>query len=150
MAVVRPEQNGFSNALAVQSSATTGVACDGKVAVAIHREVEEGIIAHQAAPGGEFTVHYTRRERVYLAIGRRIKSNVEYLPENITNDDIENFLQHSSCCERCADIICGACVCTCKVSKLVRPETILSPPLHKARNLGMKFFFLLTGWSSPF
>lgn len=62
-------------------------------------------------------------------------------------------LEHDSCGERCADTLCLTCgsdLCSCKFScsGIVRPHRILSAPLRKARNLGMKFL-LFDGLTFP-
>lgn len=147
------EQYGVAVQGGIQSRAITAVRGDGNVAVALHcrEDIHEGYITQRTASGDEVVAKYTVRKQVtILAVAKRLYDYVEdaedYMEEN--NVGVDNFLAHDSCSEKCADILCRTCgcnlssLCSCNVLGTVRPEKILSDPLRKARNLGVKFLFV--------
>ena len=82
------------------------------------------------------------------AISYRFGNFVEEADNFMTENECESlneFLTYASCGEKCAGALCHVCaceLCSCKLSKILGPDQILSGPLKKARNLGMKFFFV--------
>lgn len=135
-----PEQYG----VVCNAQSRTVFAADQDGAVAMQQNTEEGTVTRRTS-SGEQTFSYIKRS-VVIALERRCRNCVQetddYMQENHAN--VEDYLAHTSCGEACADVLCQACgsnLCSCKFSRIIKPERILSASLRKSRNLGMKFLF---------
>ena len=116
--------------------------------MAIVAVAQSSEVAVRISADGQECVYSARMQTTIVACTLTIEHYVDEV--NAYGEDV---WQHESCGERCADTLCLACgsdLCSCKFScsGIVRPQRILSAPLRKARNLGMKFL-LFDGFVFP-